>query len=111
MGVPLWQRRSLWQERKSRPLVAVRAKLCHLTQRGLLLPQTEELKNTFCVHDPAWWWVKASNLGRLSGLVVRFNLARVLRYLFRYRLELIQHTLSLFFTKIDYFRRLLVLRA
>ena len=29
----------------------------------------------FCVHDPAWWWVKASNLKRPSGLVVRFNLA------------------------------------
>lgn len=27
------------------------------------------------VHDPAWWWVKASNLGTPSGVVVRFNLA------------------------------------
>ena len=25
------------------------------------------------VHDPAWWWVKASNLGGLGGPVVRFN--------------------------------------
>ena len=31
----------------------------------------------FCVHDPAWWWVKASNLGTPSGVVVRFNLAHV----------------------------------
>ena len=35
----------------------------------------------FCsVHDPAWWWVKASNLGRLGGLVVRFHLAHVLTF-------------------------------
>jgi len=27
------------------------------------------------VHDPAWWWVKASNLGGPGGPVVRFNLA------------------------------------
>ena len=27
------------------------------------------------MHDPAWWWVKASNLGGLGGPVVRFNLA------------------------------------
>jgi hypothetical protein len=31
----------------------------------------------FCVHDPAWWWVKASNLGGPGGPVVRFNLAHV----------------------------------
>ena len=31
-----------------------------------------------CVHDPAWWWVKASNLGGLGGPVVRFHLFRVL---------------------------------
>ncbi len=30
-----------------------------------------------CVHDPAWWWVKASNLETPSGVVVRFNLAHV----------------------------------
>jgi len=29
------------------------------------------------VHDPAWWWVKASNLETPSGVVVRFNLAHV----------------------------------
>ena len=29
------------------------------------------------VHDPAWWWVKASNLGGLSGPVVQFHLAHV----------------------------------
>ena len=28
-----------------------------------------------CMHDPAWWWVKASNLGTLSGVAVRFGLA------------------------------------
>ena len=28
------------------------------------------------VHDPVWLSVKASNLGGLSGSVVRFNLAR-----------------------------------
>ena len=28
------------------------------------------------VYDPAWWWVKASNLGGLSGPVVQFNLTR-----------------------------------
>jgi len=33
--------------------------------------------HSFCVHDPAWWWVKASNLGGLGGPVVRFNLAHV----------------------------------
>ena len=27
------------------------------------------------MHDPAWWWVKASNLGTLSGVAVRFSLA------------------------------------
>jgi hypothetical protein len=27
------------------------------------------------VHDPAWWWAKASNLRGLGGPVVRFNLA------------------------------------
>ena len=30
-----------------------------------------------CVHDPAWWWVKASNLEGPGGPVVRFNLAHV----------------------------------
>ena len=28
--------------------------------------------------DPAWWWVKASNLGGLGGPVVRFNLSHVI---------------------------------
>jgi hypothetical protein len=30
-----------------------------------------------CVHDPAWWWVQASNLWTASAVVVRFNLAHV----------------------------------
>ena len=32
-------------------------------------------RDCVCVHDPAWWWVKASNLGGPGGPVVRFNLA------------------------------------
>ena len=35
--------------------------------------------SSFCVHDPAWWWVKASNLETPNGVVVRFNLAHVFR--------------------------------
>lgn len=31
-----------------------------------------------CVHDLAWWWVKASNLEGLGGPVVRFHLAHVI---------------------------------
>jgi len=30
------------------------------------------------VHEPAWWWVKASNLGGLERPVVRFDLAHVM---------------------------------
>lgn len=37
----------------------------------------------FGVHDPAWWWVKASNLEGPGGPVVQFNLAHV-SFFFRY---------------------------
>ena len=32
----------------------------------------------FCGHDPAWWWVKASNLGGRRRAVVGLNLAHVM---------------------------------
>jgi hypothetical protein len=33
------------------------------------------------VLDPAWWWVKASNLGGLENPVVQFDLAHVFELL------------------------------
>ena len=61
-----------------RPLIVVEPKLCQLrTQRGLQSPLSRNSPIFFCVHDPAWWWVKASNLGGPGGPVVRFNLAHV----------------------------------
>jgi hypothetical protein len=47
------------------------------TPRLTFYLQVDLLLSLFCVHDLAWWRVKASNLGRLSGRVVRFHLAHV----------------------------------
>ena len=69
----------LGQEHESRPFVVVIAKLCHYNPTGIT-PTANRRTQTqpfLCVHDPAWWWVKASNLGTPSGVVVRFNLAHV----------------------------------
>ena len=60
------------------PTTAVVAKLCHHDYNSTgITASASQGTLLFCVHDPAWWWVKASNLGGLSGPVVRFNLAHV----------------------------------
>ena len=41
---------------------------------------------TLRVHDTAWWWVKASNLGSLSSPVVWFNLAHISSFFLFHRL-------------------------
>eukprot|EP00980_Cylindrotheca_fusiformis_P007273 scaffold1525_cov142-Cylindrotheca_fusiformis.AAC.73 len=107
MGMPLLQRRPHGTSIVSRFHIAVIAKLCfehngdysyptvgnslfvcmilpgggsRLQTLGRLaaqVPRKRMICLPLCVHDPAWWWVKASNLGTPSGVVVRFNLAHV----------------------------------
>jgi len=70
------------EPRRVGPITVVVAKLCHheTNSTGIIASASGRTLLYFCVHDPAWWWVKASNLGGLSGPVVRFNLAHVFRW-------------------------------